>query len=202
MTTTATQPLPSAANIRQSLPAGFDGGNGNTKLVLGDTEIRCPAYVLPIHSELYDVPLPVAGGLVEYVSGDRSDLMGQRWLSGFPAYQQSPNGCLRIVDDKRGKITYGLQTLLGSIATQPHQDFWHLSLVASIQDAQVFGADLKNVLKGGHTVKFNGAASYRRLISRFRLWLRKASERSLPAAATSIRTDKRSCMTSAQALAS
>ena len=157
MTTTATQPLPSAANIRQSLPAGFDGGNGNTKLVLGDTEIRCPAYVLPIHSELYDVPLPVAGGLVEYVSGDRSDLMGQRWLSGFPAYQQSPNGCLRIVDDKRGKITYGLQTLLGSIATQPHQDFWHLSLVASIQDAQVFGADLKNVLKGGHTVKFNGS---------------------------------------------
>ena len=88
MTTTATQPLPSAANIRQSLPAGFDGGNGNTKLALGDTEIRCPAYVLPIHSELYDVPLPVAGGLVEYVSGDRSDLWGS---AGYPAFLPTSN---------------------------------------------------------------------------------------------------------------
>jgi hypothetical protein len=157
MTSTLIQSLPNTGSIRQSLPTGFDGGNGNTKLVIGDTEIRCPAYVLPIYNELYDVPSPINGGLVEYVSGSRSDLIGTRWLSGFPAYQQSPNGCLRIVDDKRGKILYGLQTLLGAIATLPHQDFWQLSLVASIQDAQTLGADLKESLKGGHTVKFNGS---------------------------------------------
>jgi Actin like proteins N terminal domain len=155
--TVAIQPLPVATKISQQLPAGFDGGNGNTKLVLGEHEVRCPAYFLPVHSELYDVPLSLNGGLVEYLKGDRPDLEGQRWLSGFPAYQQSPNGCLRIVDDKRGKLLYGLQTLLGAIASLPHRDFWNLALVASIQDAQAFGSELRDVLKGGHTVKFNGS---------------------------------------------
>jgi Actin like proteins N terminal domain len=149
--------LPTTGSIRQPIPTGFDGGNGNTKLVLGDVEIRCPAYVLPIYSDLYDVPAPINGGLVEYVSGSRADLIGTRFLVGFPAYQQSPTGVLRVVDDKRGKILYGLQTLLGAIATQPHQDFWQLALVASIQDAKIFGDDLRESLKGGHTVRFNGS---------------------------------------------
>lgn len=157
MTASPVQIAPVAAKISQPLPTGYDNGNGYSKLAIGEHEIRCPAYILPIHGELYDIPAPVDGGFVEYVKGDRTDLEGQRWLSGFPAYQNSPLGCLRVVDDKRGKILYGLQTLLGAISTLPHQDFWHLSLVASIQDAQVFGADLKDALKGGHTVKFNSS---------------------------------------------
>jgi len=144
------------ASLSQYQSAGFDGGNSNTKLVISGTEVRCPAYLLPIHSELLSFPFPKNGGTFEYVSGDRSDLVGQTWMAGYPAYQASPVGCLRVVDDRNGKIAFGLQTLLGAIATLPHRDFWRLNLVASIQDCQTSGVQLKNALKGGHNVKFNG----------------------------------------------
>lgn len=137
-----TPPLAATTIYRQSssinLPAGFDCGNGSTNLVFDASEILIPSCVLPIHSEIYD-PLI---GLVEYVGGDRADLVSQRWLSGISAYQQNPTGYYRVVDDRRGKLNYGLQLLLGAIATLPHQPKWTFSLVASIQDAQAFGNEL------------------------------------------------------------
>ncbi|WP_088895031.1 ParM/StbA family protein [Leptolyngbya ohadii] len=148
---------PATGRTAQLIPVGFDGGNGNTKVVIEDAEIRLPAYVLPIHGELYDVPSPVNGGYVEYVSGDRPDMEGQRWMAGYPAYQYSPFGCLRVVDDRKGKIKFGLQLLLGSIATLPYRPFWHLGVMASIQDAQALGDELAQALKGGHNVRFNGS---------------------------------------------
>ncbi|MBD1995078.1 hypothetical protein H6G00_00345 [Leptolyngbya sp. FACHB-541] len=153
----ASQKLAANGSKCQLLPAGFDGGNGSAKLALGDAEIRIPSYFLPIHGDLYDVPASIEGSLVEYVVGDRPDLVGQRWLAGLPAYQQNPSGCFRTVDDPKGKLKFGLQMLLGAIGTLTHQNFWTLDLVASIQDAQAFGDELKQLLHGGHTVKLNGS---------------------------------------------
>lgn len=144
--------VPVRTNFNQFLAAGVDVGNGVTKVVIDGSEIRQPSYVLPLHSTIYDAPT----GLVEYLDGTRHDLINQRWLAGFAAYQQSPTGYLRVGDDKRGKLAYGLQLLLGCIATMPHQSHWYLSLVASIQDAQAFGSELSELLGGAHTVRFNG----------------------------------------------
>jgi hypothetical protein len=135
-----------------SLSAGFDCGNGSTNLVFGESEILIPSYLLPIHNEIYD-PLI---GLVEYIGGARSDLINKRWLSGISAYQQNPMGYYRVVDDRRGKLNYGLQLLLGAIATLSYQPHWTFTLVASIQDAQAFGNELSSLLNGSHTVRFNG----------------------------------------------
>ncbi|NET36963.1 MAG: hypothetical protein F6K19_33880 [Cyanothece sp. SIO1E1] len=147
---------PAAASQNQVLPASFDNGNGYDKVIVDTHEIRCPAYFHGVHGRLYDIPVSQQGGLVEYVSGRREDLIGKAWLAGFPAYQKAPTAYFRTVDDKRGKLKYGLQMFLGCLATLPYREQWQLHLVASIQDAQAFGTDLTRVLSGMHTVRFNG----------------------------------------------
>ncbi|GAQ00187.1 ParM/StbA family protein [Leptolyngbya sp. NIES-2104] len=148
--------LATLASDNQFLPVGTDCGNGNLKLIVDHAEIRTPSYFLPIHGEPYDIPAPIDGGFVQYLEGTRSDLVNQTWITGKPAYTQDPLACLRIVDDERGKIRYGLQMLLGGIATLSHRPLWRLLVVASIQDAKVFGSELKLAIAGTHTVKFNG----------------------------------------------
>lgn len=148
--------LATLASDSQLLPVGVDCGNGNLKLIVDHAEVRTPSYVLPIHGDPYDIPAPIDGGFVEYLEGTRTDLTNQTWITGNPAYTQAPLACLRIVDDERGKIRYGLQMLLGGLATLSHRPLWRLWVVASIQDAKVFGADLKQALTGTHTVKLNG----------------------------------------------
>ncbi|MBD1889687.1 hypothetical protein [Coleofasciculus sp. FACHB-SPT9] len=101
-----------------------------------------------MHSEIYDIPESSEGSLIEYLAGDRSDLIGQRWLTGHPAYQNNPQGYARTVDDGAGKVKYGLQLFLGALGTLPHRARWNLSVVASIQDAQAFGTELKESLQG------------------------------------------------------
>lgn len=148
--------LATLASGSQLLPVGVDCGNGNLKLIVDHAEVRTPSYVLPIHGDPYDIPAPIAGGFVQYLEGTRTDLMSQTWITGKPAYTQDPLACLRIVDDERGKIRYGLQMLFGGLATLAHRPLWRLLIVASIQDAKVFGSDLKNALTGTHTIKLNG----------------------------------------------
>ena len=148
--------LATIASDSQLLPVGVDCGNGNLKLIVDHAEIRTPSYFLPIHGETYDIPAPIEGGFVTYLEGTRSDLVNQTWITGKPAYSQNPLACLRIVDDERGKIRYGLQMLLGGLATLSHRPLWRLLVVASIQDAKVFGLELKQALTGTHTVKLNG----------------------------------------------
>jgi len=148
--------LASLASDSQLLPTGVDCGNGNLKLIVDHAEIRTPSYFLPIHGEPYDIPAPIDGGFVQYLEGTRTDLVNQTWITGKPAYTQDPLACLRIVDDERGKIRYGLQMLLGGLATLSHRPFWRLLVVASIQDAKVFGSELKQALNGTHTIRLNG----------------------------------------------
>jgi hypothetical protein len=61
-----------------------------------------------------------------------------------------------IVDDEHSRIRYGLQMLFGGFATLSHRPLWRFLVVSSVQDAKVFGTELKQALNGTHTVKFNG----------------------------------------------
>ncbi|MEW6498636.1 MAG: hypothetical protein AB1589_39980 [Cyanobacteriota bacterium] len=150
------QAVPLPATSPPALPTGFDGGNGSVKLIVDNAEIRIPSYIASLHNEIYDIPESKEGSLVEYLAGDRSDLVGQRWLAGHPAYQINPLGYSRVVDDRAGKIKYGLHLLLGGLATISHRARWNLSVVASIQDAQAFGTELAQSFKGQHSIRING----------------------------------------------
>ncbi|MEM9090319.1 MAG: hypothetical protein AAGC93_16410 [Cyanobacteria bacterium P01_F01_bin.53] len=135
-------------------PIAFDGGFGFAKIVYNNEFITTPALLAPVRNHLHDVPTSRQGGLVAYLDGPRQDLKETLWMTGFPAYQYFPQDHQRVVDTPDGKITYGLQMLLGCLATLPYQAFWNLNLVASIQDAEVMGARLAEALTGYHHVKF------------------------------------------------
>ncbi|MEW5857506.1 MAG: hypothetical protein AB1861_09005, partial [Cyanobacteriota bacterium] len=72
---TSPQLPPLSANSPPLLLAGYDGGNGSTKLVVDNAEILIPSYVAPLHNEIYDIPESKEGSLIEYLSGDRTDLI-------------------------------------------------------------------------------------------------------------------------------
>ena len=151
----ATQFLSSTAANYQPLPTGFDGGYGSAKLIVVASEVRLPSYIQPLHNDIYEVPESDAGSLIEYVGGDRPDLIGSRWFGGVPAYLNNPEGCLRLIDDRRGKTKYGLQLLLAGLGSLPYRANWNLALVASIQDAQALGEELAQSLRGNHSVRIN-----------------------------------------------
>ncbi|MBD2184811.1 hypothetical protein H6S82_01065 [Planktothrix sp. FACHB-1355] len=152
----ATQFLTPIVSTYQPLPTGFDGGYGSAKLIVESAEVRIPSYVQPLHKEIYEIPESDAGSLIEYVSGERSDLLGTRWFGGVPAYLNNPEGHLRVVDDRRGKTKFGLQLLLAALGSLPYRANWNLALVASIQDAQALGAELRESLRGNHSIRING----------------------------------------------
>jgi hypothetical protein len=161
-TATTSQTMTKSATTSQELtqtshpqPGGLDVGNGSVKLALDIREIRCPSYILPIHGEIYDPPSSDEGGLVFYVEGDRKDLIGTRFLAGYPAYQANPEAYFRVVDDPQGKVTYGLHGLLGAIATMPYQPEMTFNLVASVHLQKAFGEQLQQALQGTHKVEFN-----------------------------------------------
>lgn len=113
MQTTYQKP-PDVADICQPQPTGYDGGNGYSKIKIGNTEIITPSYFAPIYPhQIYDVIEKCQGSLIEYVGGTRKDLISQQFLTGIPAYWRFPESCLKVGDDRRGKIKYGLQMLLG-----------------------------------------------------------------------------------------
>ena len=149
------QVLPKIGSAIPLLTTGYDGGNGSIKLVIDNAEIRIPSYVQVLHGEIYDVPESKEGSLIEYLAGDRTDLIGQRWLAGQPAYQFNPQGYARVVDDRAGKIKFGLQLFLGALGLLPHRPRWNLSVVASIQDAQALKVEFSNSLQGQHSIRVN-----------------------------------------------
>ncbi len=152
----ATQFLPLTTANYQPLPTGFDGGYGSAKLIVENSEIRIPSYIQPLHKEIYEIPESDAGSLIEYISGNRDDLIGQRWFGGVPAYLNNPEGHLRVLDDRKGKTKFGLQLLLAALGSMPVRSNWNLALVASIQDAQALGVELAQSLKGNHSIRING----------------------------------------------
>ncbi len=143
---------------RHVMAVGFDGGFGNAKLVTPTAEILCPAYVLPISiEEVYDIPQTRNGALVEYISGSALNLVAQSWMCGDLAVKRKPNGIYRVVGDINGKVDWGLQMFLGSLAaTNPKTDI-DIAVFASIQDAKAVGVRLKKALEGHHEIRVNNA---------------------------------------------
>jgi len=138
-------------------PCGWDCGNGYSKLHTTEGQILIPSYFKQISaSDENSYESLGNGALVEYLQGDRTDLVNSKWLIGETAEVYFKQGFGRIVDDFRNKITYGLQMLLGAIALIPRQKNYNLLIVGSLHDSQAFSSDLKKALQGNHTVKFDG----------------------------------------------
>ncbi|MGI2907694.1 ParM/StbA family protein [Tolypothrix sp. VBCCA 56010] len=142
-----------------AIPCGWDCGNGYAKLHSADGEILMPSYFYQIDDhDCANYEALGNGSMIEYLSGDRLDLINTRWLIGETAEIYHPLNYQRIVDDHKHKVNYGLQMLLGAIALMPKQNNYHLTVVASLHDSQAFAADLRKALQGSHRVKLNGTS--------------------------------------------
>jgi hypothetical protein len=146
-----------STSSNQYLPAGFDPGNGSAKLRIDGIEARIPSLIQPIYGDIYDAPQNKNGCMITYHSGTRKDLEKTSWFVGESAYSYSPIHCQKIVDDRAGKVNFGLQILLGAIGCLPSRQTWHLGLVLSIQDAKAFGDQLAASITGRHSVSVNGS---------------------------------------------
>lgn len=144
----------SFANSCQFCPIGADIGNGAVKLATSAGESRSWSYI----HYLTERPQHGTKGTVEYVSGDRQDLVDRRWVGGENAYYKF-GGIHRVTDDKLGKIQLGLQCLLSALAELPHRNEWNLALVASVHDKATLGQGIKEALQGAHTVLLAGRPS-------------------------------------------
>ena len=139
------------------IPCGWDCGNGYAKLHTQDGQILIPSYFKQIiETDGNDYESLGNGAVIEYLQGERIDLVGSKWLIGDTAEIYCKQSFGRIVDDFKNKITYGLQMLLGAIALASRQQNYNLFVVASLHDSQAFAPDLKKALQGNHTVKFDG----------------------------------------------
>ena len=141
----------------ETIPCGWDCGNGYSKLHTPQGQILISSYFKSVSdSDKNDYESLGNGALIEYLQGDRTDLINSKWLIGETAEIYFKQSFGRIVDDWRNKITYGLQMLLGAIAIAPRQQNYNLLVVASLHDSQAFAPDFKKALQGQHTVKFDG----------------------------------------------
>lgn len=147
---TSADPAKSRHKTAAYAPVGLDVGNGSTKVAVGIQEVRIPSYVLP-NPQVQEVPDTF---YVEYLSGDRADLVGQSWLVGQEAYYASPLGALRVVDDSQGKPEFSLQLLTGALSSLPFQGEWSLNIAVSAHHTETLGDALREKLEGRHIVRF------------------------------------------------
>lgn len=134
----------------QTVPIGFDCGFGFSKFCYDNEVVVEPSYFLELKQATE------SSSVIEYFDGPRSDLRGKRWLVGESAYLESPLAYQRLVDERFGKIEYGLQMLLGCLQKLPQQSNWNIALSISVQDAEVFGEHLQKSFEGCHVVEMNG----------------------------------------------
>jgi hypothetical protein len=142
------------------IPTGVDNGAGLVKICFDSgtkqMRVRTPSKVLEIKEELHDILTDKEGGHFFYHSGDRQDLIGREFLTGNLAAWKAPTTHIKLSDDPILKVEYCLHSILGVLATLPYHPEWNLHLVLSIHNAKVFGASLKDQVKGIHVVSFNG----------------------------------------------
>jgi len=143
------------ASNGQTLPLGFDIGNGASKFYCGLGMVLQESYVLYL-------PEPATftnQGYVEYIDGDRPDLIGKQWIGGINAYYSNPSGIYRATDNVDGKVDLALQLLLSSLTNLNLKGEWELSVVASVHDGKVFGRAIASALAGVHKVRLMGHES-------------------------------------------
>jgi len=146
-----------------SLATGLDVGNATTQVSLpGLKTVEQPSYVAPVYGHI-EPPSRDDGGLVEYTNGTRSDLIGKRFLTGYAAYQHDPKGRVEVVAERDGKPRYGLQLLLGALATLPYRAEYDLAIAASVHDKVTWQGPLTEALQGVHVIKLNGNANETRV---------------------------------------
>lgn len=135
-----------------SIAIGLDVGNGGVKLYSGMGEILMESY-LYYPSDRY-----TSGniGYVEYLNGDRTDLVGKHWMGGIGAYYANPVAISRTVDDRNGKVQQCLQLLLSALSQFPARAELNLKVAASVHDGKTFGNQLRQALQGCHRVKLRG----------------------------------------------
>lgn len=131
-------------------PMGADIGNGQLKLVSAMSETRTESYIYELDERSPDG----VKGYVEYLKGDRADLIGTQWIGGINAYYNGLNSIRRVTDDKEGKPNLGLQLLLSALSECAHRDRWNIALAVSVHDSKTLGGALKRALEGSHRVRF------------------------------------------------
>jgi hypothetical protein len=134
---------------------GLDVGNGAVKLYSSLGETLLESYVLPLSERASHIN----SGYVEYLDGDRADLIGKQWIGGINAYYQSPTAIQRVTDSKDGKPQLCLQLLLSALSTYAYRPTWDLLVCASVHDGKVFGSAIKAALEGTHTAMIAGKRS-------------------------------------------
>ena len=142
--------VPALAAHAKTSPMGIDVGNGILKIVSAAGEFRMDSYICYLRNRL---SMAVNSGYVEYLEGDRKDLVNQQWIGGINAYYHSPRGLARVTDSKTGKVELGLQLLLSGLAIMPYRPELNLAIVASIHDGKTLAAGVRQALNGSHIVR-------------------------------------------------
>jgi Actin like proteins N terminal domain len=141
-----------AVQTSSTIAVGLDVGNGGVKLYSGVGEILTESY-LSFPRDRYS---SVVSGYVEYLSGDRPDLVGKHWIGGIGAYYADPVGIQRTGDSRDGKVAQCLQLLLSALSQIPYRPEFNLTIAASIHDGKTFGSQVRSALQGFHRVKLRG----------------------------------------------
>ncbi len=147
--------LPNTASISHVTSMGLDVGNGGVKLFSSMGQTLMESYILYLSERATHANL----GYVEYLTGDRSDLVGKQWIGGLNAYYQNPTGIYRVNESDTGKADLCLQLLLSALTAQPHRQEWALHICASVHDGKVFGKSVRSALSGTHRVRLLGRES-------------------------------------------
>ena len=137
-------------------PMGEDCGNGALKLASVLGESRLDSYIVYTNERL---SMGQTAGYVEYIDGDRVDLIGKQWIGGINAYYYAPKSVLRVTDDRQGKVDLGLQVLLSALSTMGHRDEWNLVIASSVHDGPILGKRIREAKEGRHVVRLNNRQS-------------------------------------------
>ncbi|KAM3092698.1 ParM/StbA family protein [Phormidesmis sp. 146-12] len=140
------------ASSSLNIAVGLDVGNGGVKLYSGMGEILMESY-LHFPRDRYT---SAVNGYVEYLAGDRSDLVGKHWMGGIGAYYADPVAISRTVDSRDGKVAQCLQLLLSALSLFPYRAELNLNIAASVHDGKTFGKQIRQALEGTHRVKLRG----------------------------------------------
>lgn len=138
-----------------------DMGNGYSKVATSPFKVS----TFPSHiAEIADASEACAdlgsdGSVIEYVEGDRTDLVNRTFAIGTAAAITSPSGFFAIVSEgqNRGKVQWGLLLLLNTIKnTYAGEIIIIPELIASLPDIDVLGIKFKQAIIGTHVVIKNG----------------------------------------------
>jgi hypothetical protein len=144
-----------AGSTSQFQPFGVDIGNGAIKMVSSMGETRSESYIY----YLSERPANPGKGYVEYLEGDRVDLLNKSWVGGISAYYHSPTSIYRVTDSKEGKVELGLQVMLSALAEMPYRPTWDIALTVSVHDGKTLGKAIRQALEGTHGVRLAGKAT-------------------------------------------